>query len=615
MGKAQSKRSVDITTDGNKCADSNIHEKMEKIDVENGSNGELALPINYQADNCEHVEHNKDAKPEKIVESESPEQSTNYVKTSPEYENQNDSPKETVALADENSMKKSKKEKVKKKWSFRNISFGKKDKQKPGKSEDTPEKASTMVNGTDANTLLDAEESEKQRESTNGTENEVVELKCNENGNVSECKVNVQQNEETLDNKKEEIDRGSHNNIEDNVNGTKYMPEVLSTESNTNEILTVTKSSEEMVLKEDTSTEFDSVKEAAENNILSDVKPEAISLNGNVDDVNQNMSLLDDENSHNEVKINTENYQAETLDVFSNCTSNPSNVPVNAQNVKTSDTTKPDVESDTSDQISSKSHEHDNKTIVDDKLGNGSSPPPLPISPPPSHVAVFAFINNDESTNKAMEKNADIATQMENVTEEIMFSADSVNLTDKSDVNETSPQELILSNEPPVSAGIKTDGEDNKETDSQLLYTDRYKENDNIKEVTINDDGRSKEFDCSANEVNYIGREKTVVENHTENSLNTSLFRESTTKEEDVEIPEECNLTTTLSPSKVSPESCTEFVIKNVYSECIIAPKSTSGEEYKTDDLKKEEIKANALESMDTITHSEVKQDPSVESE
>uniref|UniRef100_A0A1I8PJP3 Uncharacterized protein n=1 Tax=Stomoxys calcitrans TaxID=35570 RepID=A0A1I8PJP3_STOCA len=300
MGKAQSKRSVDITTDGNKCADSNIHEKMEKIDVENGSNGELALPINYQADNCEHVEHNKDAKPEKIVESESPEQSTNYVKTSPEYENQNDSPKETVALADENSMKKSKKEKVKKKWSFRNISFGKKDKQKPGKSEDTPEKASTMVNGTDANTLLDAEESEKQRESTNGTENEVVELKCNENGNVSECKVNVQQNEETLDNKKEEIDRGSHNNIEDNVNGTKYMPEVLSTESNTNEILTVTKSSEEMVLKEDTSTEFDSVKEAAENNILSDVKPEAISLNGNVDDVNQNMSLLDDENSHNE---------------------------------------------------------------------------------------------------------------------------------------------------------------------------------------------------------------------------------------------------------------------------------------------------------------------------
>lgn len=53
-----------------------------------------------------------------------------------------------VTTADE-SLKKSKMEKVKKKWSFRSISFGKKDKQKPVKSEHVSENvmAAAAVNG------------------------------------------------------------------------------------------------------------------------------------------------------------------------------------------------------------------------------------------------------------------------------------------------------------------------------------------------------------------------------------------------------------------------------------------------------------------------------------
>lgn len=43
---------------------------------------------------------------------------------------------EISPLADESIKSKSKKDKVKKKWSFRSISFGKKDKQKPAKAEE-----------------------------------------------------------------------------------------------------------------------------------------------------------------------------------------------------------------------------------------------------------------------------------------------------------------------------------------------------------------------------------------------------------------------------------------------------------------------------------------------
>lgn len=47
--------------------------------------------------------------------------------------NQNEEVNETTASASTPDSKKSKKDKLKKKWSFRSISFGKKDKQKPSK--------------------------------------------------------------------------------------------------------------------------------------------------------------------------------------------------------------------------------------------------------------------------------------------------------------------------------------------------------------------------------------------------------------------------------------------------------------------------------------------------
>lgn len=49
-------------------------------------------------------------------------------------------------IAEGDSVKKSKTEKVKKKWTFRSISFGRKDKQKPVKNEETPtENVNTVV--------------------------------------------------------------------------------------------------------------------------------------------------------------------------------------------------------------------------------------------------------------------------------------------------------------------------------------------------------------------------------------------------------------------------------------------------------------------------------------
>lgn len=58
----------------------------------------------------------------------------------------NKTAEEISPLSDE-ANKKPKKEKVKKKWSFRSISFGKKDKQKPAKAEDAAAENAAATNG------------------------------------------------------------------------------------------------------------------------------------------------------------------------------------------------------------------------------------------------------------------------------------------------------------------------------------------------------------------------------------------------------------------------------------------------------------------------------------
>lgn len=57
---------------------------------------------------------------------------------------------EISPLADESIKSKSKKDKVKKKWSFRSISFGKKDKQKPAKTEEPASPTAAAAAGVES---------------------------------------------------------------------------------------------------------------------------------------------------------------------------------------------------------------------------------------------------------------------------------------------------------------------------------------------------------------------------------------------------------------------------------------------------------------------------------
>lgn len=94
------------------------------------------------------MENDKDMTTEKEVDLQACGDSAepqNAAETSKE-EGGSGTAEEISPLADE-SIKKSKKEKVKKKWSFRSISFGKKDKQKPAKSDDAAEEGSATTNG------------------------------------------------------------------------------------------------------------------------------------------------------------------------------------------------------------------------------------------------------------------------------------------------------------------------------------------------------------------------------------------------------------------------------------------------------------------------------------
>ncbi|XP_033248741.1 A-kinase anchor protein 200 isoform X2 [Drosophila miranda] len=174
MGKAQSKRSIDITTDPKKVAEGDaVAGKVEKIEDPDQKaaapavNGDAATPKESAGEEGaagekkdeEHSENDKDLTTEKstaaagegasgdVAAAETPKSDA-----SPE----GSSPKEAAAseeispLADEIIKSKSKKDKVKKKWSFRSISFGKKDKQKPAKSEEPVSPTSATTSPTTA---------------------------------------------------------------------------------------------------------------------------------------------------------------------------------------------------------------------------------------------------------------------------------------------------------------------------------------------------------------------------------------------------------------------------------------------------------------------------------
>lgn len=96
------------------------------------------------------MENDKDMTTEKNVDIQAGGDSTEATNSddAPKDELEPANAEEISPLADE-SIKKSKKEKVKKKWSFRNISFGKKDKQKPSKTEEILDDGKPATNGAE----------------------------------------------------------------------------------------------------------------------------------------------------------------------------------------------------------------------------------------------------------------------------------------------------------------------------------------------------------------------------------------------------------------------------------------------------------------------------------
>uniref|UniRef100_A0A1L8DMV6 Putative a kinase anchor protein n=1 Tax=Nyssomyia neivai TaxID=330878 RepID=A0A1L8DMV6_9DIPT len=156
MGKVQSKRSMDITTDQ---AKDGVQEgsgkvgKIEEVDQPIKVNGDtnhetLEKDKKLSPDNAENEKDLTTEKEKTVVNGKDETQNDDENKANKSVENSdgdatlNESKVSDAACSPaengDSSNKKPKKEKVKKKWSLRKFSFSKKDKQKPSAKEETP---------------------------------------------------------------------------------------------------------------------------------------------------------------------------------------------------------------------------------------------------------------------------------------------------------------------------------------------------------------------------------------------------------------------------------------------------------------------------------------------
>uniref|UniRef100_A0A1B0BLQ2 Uncharacterized protein n=1 Tax=Glossina palpalis gambiensis TaxID=67801 RepID=A0A1B0BLQ2_9MUSC len=202
MGKTQSKRSVDITTDSKKACEDEVTEKMEKIeDIDQKvMNGDAAIQekVNSEKKDAEELENDKDITTEKKVDSLAGGDSVDPPPAAETPKDDSSATGEEISPLSEENGKKNKKEKVKKKWSFRSISFGKKDKQKPPKNDDD---MSCANNGTEEKTVPNTKEPEESQEdhllNAAGVVNEQT-AEQNENCHATNKDLSEQQGEEKL---------------------------------------------------------------------------------------------------------------------------------------------------------------------------------------------------------------------------------------------------------------------------------------------------------------------------------------------------------------------------------------------------------------------------------
>lgn len=176
MGKAQSKRSVDITTEPSKEIQEGSGE-LKKLDdayfKENESSVSIATQCNvlqlisttvilifllrnlFQdkenkvANDAAENEKNESVKAEDTIAVEAAAPGTDENKIEAPSTAEKASEEINEATPEPDSASKPKKDKMKKKWSFRSISFGKKDKQKPSKKDKKNEENKAVAEGVE----------------------------------------------------------------------------------------------------------------------------------------------------------------------------------------------------------------------------------------------------------------------------------------------------------------------------------------------------------------------------------------------------------------------------------------------------------------------------------
>ncbi|XP_075151751.1 uncharacterized protein LOC142225824 isoform X2 [Haematobia irritans] len=625
MGKAQSKRSVDITTEGTKSIEENLTEKMEKIeDVDmNGVNVESSVKSLSEKDAT--LENEKDLATEKTSDRETSGENANDIKsTTSDSKQVDDNTEEISPLTDENSVKKSKKEKVKKKWSFRSISFGKKDKQKPGKSEDAIENTSAVINGTKDKASADDEESSTEQQCASNTDDGTPQVENLQNGDVTEIESHSNKKDEKSGAVKQSEDNSSTNSTKNDIVTDDDSAPTKSQEAENSPPTGISdddllkkenqfsqdesNATEEVIEEVEVSKEIASVEEENKD-IAKDVQTSSVSTNGAVDETN--MNGCNDINDLNE-KDSTEQTEVQ----FQNL------------NISSSKLLEGVVESNAQDHIPCLSNESDNEIneFAVRKVEDGSSPPPLPISPPPSQVTVFAFTNNGELADNSIQK-----SELNNTELEV------VNLTNRNSPNSVSPMEETCNTEKEQQGNYQTSEQNNLESlhllnkEADEKSADEYTE---IKEEIIK---QSSKTDSNTDDEKFVDEKNEVkgFSEESDNSVNVvSEVLVMETRDESLLIQDRCgeitsnkedmaNKNVNITPNNSVESSATSPMFTlNDYGECKLSPEivnDNDNEELKTDSLVGEEHKieecSNPIGLKESATTPEIKEDTSVSCE
>lgn len=407
----------------------------------------------------------------------------------------------------------------------------------------------------------------------------------NENGNSSE-EINGQQSEEKPDDVKQREGTCIENNpIAENEDFVTKdsAPLLTSQEAEISSVITPKGDLKESstILKDDTMISVTSTEEVerivqqspekaisdkSEKHIPADTQSEVNSIKSTVEEIHQNGSnnICDVEDNEveaqTEVNIHKDNTSAEILEIISSSSNNPSKDPVDSQNLNSSVATLDDIEVESD--VQNKNHDSNNvsgKQNIDviygeneivtplvQMIGNEASPPPLPISPPPSNVSVFAFSYKAESANNTLE-NPDIRNttieDIENKTESPIAN----NYTQHSSIAEkehevptkTSKEDVCLNDDSVVDENIGNINTENKD-DTNIIEVGHPEI-----EAIIKAEGSRNELEPSTKTISQIQDEDNIKFEKSPNEMGLNYENEIPTTNDQTNSLSQMNLNIT----------------------------------------------------------------------